>query len=138
MYISFMQYMFLFAKFPSNFPTHKRYKLTILFNYVSFRCLTPLMPHDLPIMGTPMVKSSLQKTRGGAFDLCRCGWINELGEPNAAQFHKFHTDKLFFEDWLGVSSIDVCVYACVFFIGCLFFLVFCWKFLVAGMFFADN
>ena len=38
-------------------------------------------------------------------------WVNQTW-PNST---RFHPDKLFFEDWLGVSSRCMCICVCVFF-----------------------
>lgn len=55
-----------------------------------------------------------RKTRGGAFDL----WVNQTRLNST----KFHTDKIFLEDWLGVSRRWIC--ALVFFSLVVSFLLF--------------
>lgn len=82
----------------------------------------------------PWRSRRFRKTRGGAFDLCRCGCISELGEPSATQFHKVsHRQNIFGRLAGSFKKVNMC--ACVFFIV---FFVFCWKIFVARMFLADS
>ena len=82
-----------FCQISSNFPNQKQYKLTILFP---------------PITEPPMAK--VARLTFVVVD-GSTNWVNQT-RPNST---RFHTDKLFFEDWLGVSSRCMCICVCVFF-----------------------
>lgn len=102
-----------FAKFPSSFR-----KNDISWGFCSAPYVFAVWPRWC-LMIRPSWRHRFSETRGGAFDLCRCGWINELGEPNATQFHKVsHRQNILGRLAGSFKKVNMC--ACVF-----SFVVFC-------------